>query len=76
VSARAAVAEISVPLTNHVADLAVIAYELALHGLTRFFTRTDETAEQLGTPIGAAFGLMAGVVSPTPGHQADGGEPP
>jgi hypothetical protein len=32
--------------------------------LTRFFTHTDETDEQLGTLVEAAFGLMAGVMRP------------
>jgi hypothetical protein len=52
------------PLTLRVAELAGIAYELVLHVLTRFFTHTDETDEQLGTLISAAFGLMAEVLRP------------
>jgi hypothetical protein len=52
------------PLTRIVAELGTVAYELVLHLLTRFFTHTDETDEQLGTLIGAAIGLMANVVRP------------
>jgi len=32
--------------------------------LTRFFTHTDETDEQLGTLVQAAFGRMGGVMRP------------
>jgi hypothetical protein len=52
------------PLTHQVAELAVMAYELVLQLLNRFFTHTDETEEQLGTLIGAAIGMMGGVLRP------------
>jgi hypothetical protein len=52
------------PLTLTVADLFNVGYELTLHVLTRYFTHTDETAEQLSTLSGAAVGLMAGVLRP------------
>jgi hypothetical protein len=52
------------PLTHRVAELATVGYELVLQTLTRFFTHTDETDEQLGTLIGSAIDLMAGVVRP------------
>jgi hypothetical protein len=32
--------------------------------LTRFFTHTDETGEQLDALVHAAFGIMAGVLKP------------
>jgi hypothetical protein len=50
--------------THLVAELAGIGYELVLHLLTRFFTHTDETDEQLGLLIGAAIDVMADVVRP------------
>jgi hypothetical protein len=52
------------PLTHRVGELATVAYELVLHTLTRFFTHTDETDEQLETLIGSAIDMMAGAVSP------------
>jgi hypothetical protein len=52
------------PETHRVAELATVAYELVLHLLTRFFTHTDETDEQLGMLIGTAIDLMADVVRP------------
>jgi hypothetical protein len=52
------------PLTHAVAEVAALAYELVLHLLTRFFTHTDETEEQLGTLIGSAIDVMAGLVRP------------
>jgi hypothetical protein len=52
------------PLTHQVAELAVMAYELVLQVLNRFFTHTDETEQQLGTLIGAAIGMMGGVLRP------------
>jgi Ferritin-like len=52
------------PATRHVADLGALAYEVVLHLLTRYFTHTDETDEQLGTLVGAAIDLMAGVLRP------------
>jgi hypothetical protein len=55
---------IAEPRTRDVAELAALAYELVLQTLTRFFTHTDETDQQLGTLIRVAVGLMAGVLSP------------
>ncbi|MFI6595789.1 ferritin-like protein [Nonomuraea sp. NPDC050536] len=52
------------PVARRVAELATVAYELVLHTLTRFFTHTDETTEQLGLLVGVAIGLMAAVVRP------------
>lgn len=52
------------PLTHQVAELAAVAYELVLQLLNRFFTHTDETEEQLSTLIGAAIGMMGGVLRP------------
>ena len=52
------------PLAHRVAELASVAYELVLHLLTRFFTHTDETDEQLQTLTDGAIGLMADVVRP------------
>jgi hypothetical protein len=61
---RSAVPLISDPLTHRVAELATVAYELVLHLLTRFFTHTDETDEQLGVLIGTAIELMGAVIRP------------
>jgi hypothetical protein len=47
-----------------VAELAAVAYEVVLQLLNRFFTHTGETDEQLGTLIGAAIGVMGGVLRP------------
>jgi hypothetical protein len=55
---------ISDPVARHIAELAAVAYELVLQLLTRFFTHTDETDEQLATLTDAAVGLMADVVRP------------
>jgi Ferritin-like len=55
---------ISDPLTRRVAELATVSYELVLHLLTRFFTHTDESDEQLGMLIGTAIELMADVIRP------------
>jgi hypothetical protein len=52
------------PATRRVAGLFNLGYEVLLHVLTRFFTHTDETDEQLGTLVRAAFDLMAGVLRP------------
>ena len=52
------------PLAHRVADLANVAYELVLHLLTRFFTHTDETDEQLEVLIGTAIELMGTVIRP------------
>jgi hypothetical protein len=52
------------PLTREVAELFNLGYEVLLHVLTRFFTHTDETDDQLDVLVGAAFGLMTGVLKP------------
>jgi Ferritin-like len=52
------------PATRAVAELFNLAYEAILQTLTRFFTHTDETDQQLQTLLGAAIGLMAGVLGP------------
>ena len=52
------------PLTRRVAELATVCYELVLHLLTRFYTHTDESDEQLGLLIGTAIELMADVIRP------------
>ena len=52
------------PLALAVADLFNAGYELTLHILTRYFTHTDETPEQLSTLSSAAIGLMTGVLRP------------
>jgi hypothetical protein len=52
------------PATRAVAELFNLAYESLLQSLTRFFTHTDETDPQLETLVGAAIGLMAGVLRP------------
>ena len=51
-------------VTREVAELFSLGYEVLLQVLTRFFTHTDETDEQLQTLVDAAFGLMAGVLRP------------
>jgi hypothetical protein len=55
---------LSDPLSRETAELFNLGYEVLLHILTRFFTHTDETDEQLGTLIESAFGLMGGVLRP------------
>ena len=55
---------IAEPRARDVAELAALAYELVLQTLTRFFTHTDESDQQLSTLIRVAVGLMAGVLSP------------
>src|SRR5689334_5699803 len=52
------------PLTREVAELFNLGYEVLLHVLTRFFTHTDEIDEQLDALVGAAFGIMTGVLKP------------
>src|SRR5262249_22006824 len=52
------------PVTHRVAELAALGYEVLLQVLTRFFTHTDETEEQLGLLVDAAIDLMAGVLRP------------
>ena len=55
------------PLTREVAGLFNLGYEVLLQVLTRFFTHTDETDEQLATLVGVAFDLMGGVLRPLGG---------
>jgi hypothetical protein len=55
------------PEAHRVAEITTIAYEVLLHLLTRFFTHTDETDEQLELLISAAFELMGGIIRPL-GH--------
>jgi hypothetical protein len=55
------------PEAHRVAEVTTIAYEVLLHILTRFFTHTDETDEQLGVLIGAAFEVMGKIIRPL-GH--------
>ena len=52
------------PVAHPVAELFSLGYEALLQMLTRFFTHTDESDEQLGLLIGSAFGLMTGVLEP------------
>jgi hypothetical protein len=52
------------PLTRSIAEMFNLGYEMLLQALNRFFTHTDETEAQLQTLVGAAFGLMAGVLRP------------
>src|SRR5215470_3361998 len=54
-------------VTRRVAESFNLAYEVLLQLLTRFFTHTDETDEQLRSLVEAAFGLMAGVMRPLAG---------
>jgi Ferritin-like len=55
------------PEAHRVAEVTTIAYEVLLHLLTRFFTHTDETDEQLGLLTSAAFDLMGNIIRPL-GH--------
>jgi hypothetical protein len=55
------------PLTRGVSELFNLGYEVLLQVLTRFFTHTDETDEQLDSLVQAAFGLMSGVLRPLAG---------
>src|SRR6516162_11372846 len=52
------------PATRTVAELFNLGYEMLLWLLTRFFTHTGETDEQLEALTGGAFALMAGVLAP------------
>ena len=52
------------PVTREVAELFNLGYEVLLQVLTRFFTHTDETDEQLDALVRAAFGIMGGVLRP------------
>jgi hypothetical protein len=47
-----------------VAEVAALGYELVLHLLTRFFTHTDETDEQLDVLVNSAIDTMASVLRP------------
>ena len=49
---------------REVAELAVLAYEVTLHVLLRFFTHTDETDEQLRVLVDGALDLMGRVLRP------------
>ena len=55
------------PEAHRVAEVTTIAYEVLLHLLTRFFTHTDETDEQLGLLMSVAFDLMGNIIRPL-GH--------
>jgi hypothetical protein len=55
------------PEAHRVAEVTTIAYEVLLHLVTRFFTHTDETDEQLELLISAAFELMGDIIRPL-GH--------
>jgi hypothetical protein len=46
------------PVTREVAELFNLGYEVLLQVLTRFFTHTDETHEQLDALVHAAHGIM------------------
>ena len=50
--------------TRTVAELFNLGYETLLQVLTRFFTHTDETDEQLGVLTQSALDLMAHVLAP------------
>jgi hypothetical protein len=52
------------PATRTVAELFNLGYEMLLWLLTRFFTHTGETGEQLDALTGSAFALMEGVLAP------------
>jgi hypothetical protein len=52
------------PAAGAVADLFSLGYEVLLQMLTRFFTHTDESDQQLELLIDGAFGLMTGVLEP------------
>ena len=52
------------PFTRTVAELFNLGYEMLLWLLTRFFTHTDESDEQVETLIQNAFTLMGGVLAP------------
>jgi Ferritin-like len=52
------------PLTAQVVDVFNIAYEIVLCTLTRFFTHTEETDEQLDILADVAVGMMAAVLEP------------
>jgi hypothetical protein len=60
----AAQALVTDPAARAVAELFNLAYEAVLQVLTRLFTHTDETDEQLQVLAGSAIRLMAGVLRP------------
>ena len=64
---RDPVTVITNPEAHRIAEVTTIAYEILLHLLTRFFTHTDESDEQLGLLISVAFELMGDVIRPL-GH--------
>ena len=55
---------ISDPLTAQVADLFDAAHQTMLQALARCFMHSDETDEEVGTLVGTAVRLMAGVLRP------------
>ncbi len=56
------------PQTRQVAEAFNLSYEVLLHLLMRFFTRTDESREQQEALIGAAIDLMVNVLAPLGKH--------
>jgi hypothetical protein len=52
------------PAARELAELFNLAYEALLQILTRFFTHTTESDEQLNVLAGAAIGVMTGVLEP------------
>jgi Ferritin-like len=52
------------PRTRGVAERAALGYELVVHLLTRFFTHTDETEQQLDVLVNSAIDTMANVLRP------------
>src|SRR5262249_27845494 len=52
------------PTAQEHAELFSLAYEALLQLLTRFFTHTTETDEQLNVLAGAAIGVMTGILEP------------
>ena len=64
---RHPVTVITNPEAHRVAEVTTIGYEVLLHLLTRFFTHTDETDEQLELLVSTAFGLMSDIIRPL-GH--------
>jgi hypothetical protein len=52
------------PQAREVGELAVLAYEVTLQVLLRFFTHTEETDEQLKVLVDSALTLMARVLRP------------
>jgi hypothetical protein len=52
------------PAARAVAELCNLAYEAILQSLTRFFTHTDESDDQLAKLVGSAIDIMTGVLAP------------